>query len=354
MRAYAYRLFRNWQGDILAIPGRAIAFFGLLLLFSIPLITQDPYILRTLAFTGIFAIFAASWDLLSGFTGQLNLGHGAFFAVGAYSAALLNLNLGLPPWATIPVGALIAVPAALIIGFPALRVRGVYLALVTLCVPLILTGVVYAFPDFTGGELGLSGIARLSTSRLFDYYLVLLVMIGCALLMWKLTDARSSLIRLGIFLHAIREDEITARASGIDTTKYKLLAFSLSGFFAGLAGSLYAHLIRVAGPSTLELWFSFQPIMWTIFGGMATIGGPIVGVYLLFPFMEFLRIIPELRMLIFALVIILLILFMPRGLTVRVREEIERECPRCKVINMITRRSCRACYSPLHLEKAKR
>jgi branched-chain amino acid transport system permease protein len=354
VRAYAYRLFRNWQGDILAIPGRAIAFFGLLLLFSIPLITQDPYILRTLAFTGIFAIFAASWDLLSGFTGQLNLGHGAFFAVGAYSAALLNLNLGLPPWATIPVGALIAVPAALIIGFPALRVRGVYLALVTLCVPLILTGVVYAFPDFTGGELGLSGIARLSTSRLFDYYLVLLVMIGCALLMWKLTDARSSLIRLGIFLHAIREDEITARASGIDTTKYKLLAFSLSGFFAGLAGSLYAHLIRVAGPSTLELWFSFQPIMWTIFGGMATIGGPIVGVYLLFPFMEFLRIIPELRMLIFALVIILLILFMPRGLTVRVREEIERECPRCKVINMITRRSCRACYSPLHLEKAKR
>lgn len=354
MRAYAVRLFRNWQGDVLAIPGRAIAFFGLLLLFFIPLVTQDPYILRTLTFCSVFAIFAASWDLLSGFTGQLNLGHGAFFAVGTYSAALLNLHLGLPPWVTIPVGALIAVPVASIIGFPAFRVRGVYLALITLCVPIILSGVVYAFPGFTGGEMGLSGIARLSNSRLLDYYLVLLVMIGCALLMWKLTDAKSSLIRLGIFLHAIRENEITARASGIDTTKYKLLAFSLSGFFAGLAGSLYVHLIRVAGPSTLDIWFSFQPVMWTIFGGMATIGGPIVGVYLLFPFAEFLRIIPELRMLVFALVIILCILFMPRGLSVRVREEIEIECPRCKLINMTTRRFCRACYAPLHLEKARR
>jgi branched-chain amino acid transport system permease protein len=353
MKAYAYRLFRNWQGDVLAIPGRAIAFFGLLLLFFIPLVTQNPYILRVLTFTSIFAIYAASWDLLSGFTGLLTLGHGAFFAIGAYSAALLNLRLGLPPWATIPIGALIAVPAALIIGFPALRVRGTYLILITLCVPIILTGVVLAFSNFTGGELGLSGIARLSTSRLFDYYLVLAVMISCALLMWKLTDAKSKLIRLGIFLHAIREDEITARASGIDTTKYKLLAFCLSGFFAGLAGSLYAHSIRIAGPSTLEVWFSIQPVMWAIFGGTATINGPIVGVYLLYPLAEFLRIIPELRTLIFALVIILLILFMPRGLTVRVREEIERQCPRCKVINVITRRSCRACYSPLHLDEGE-
>lgn len=353
MRAYAYRLYKSWQGDVLAVPGRAIAFFGLLLLFSIPLVTQNSYILRILTFTTIFAIYAASWDLLSGFTGQLSLGHGAFFAIGAYSTALLNLHLGLPPWATIPLSALIAAPVALIIGFPALRVRGVYLILITLCIPIILTGVVFAFSDFTGGELGLSGIARLSRSRLSDYYLVLLVMLGCALLMWKLSDAKSKIVRLGIFLHAIREDEITARASGIDTTKYKLLAFCLSGFFAALAGSLYAHVIRIAGPSTLDVWFSIQPVMWAIFGGMATISGPVVGVYLLYPLTEFLRFIPELRTLIFALVIIVFILFMPRGLTVRVREEIESECPRCKLINIITRRSCRACYSPLHLDKGE-
>ncbi len=353
MRAYAYRLYKNWQGDVLAIPGRAIAFFALLLLFFIPLVTQDPYILRILIFANVFAIFAASWDLLSGFTGQLSLGHSAFFAIGAYSAGLLNLRLGLPPWASIPIGAIIAVPAGLVVGLPALRLRGIYLALITLCLPIILTGVVYAFSEFTGGELGVSGIARLSTSRLFDYYLTLFIMIGSALVMWKLTDARSTIIRLGIFFHAIREDEITARASGIDTTKYKLLAFSISAFFAGLAGSLYAHLLRVAGPSLLDLSFSFQPIMWTVFGGMATISGPIVGVYLLWPFTEFLRIIPELRTLICSLIVILVILFMPRGLTIRVREEIERECLRCKVINIITRRLCRACYALLDLEKAK-
>ncbi len=349
---YIYRLFRDWQGDVLAVPGRAIAFFGLLFLCFMPLVTQNSYILQTLTFTSIFAIYAASWDLLSGFTGQMNLGHGAFFTVGAYSAALLNLKFGLPPWVTIPVGALLTAPVSLFFGFPALRVRGAYLILITLCIPIILTGVVFAFPGFTGGELGLSGIARLSTSRLFDYYLVLFVMIACALLMWKLTDAKSKLIRFGIFLHAIREDEITARASGIDTTKYKLLAFCLSGFFAGLSGSLYAHFIRIAGPSTLDVWFSIQPVMWAIFGGMVTISGPIVGVYLLYPLAEFLRIIPELRMLIFSSVIMLLILFMPKGLTVKVREEIEEECPRCKVINVITRRFCRACYSPLHPDTA--
>lgn len=351
--AYVYRLYKGWQGNVLAIPGRAIVFFVLLLLFIIPVINQDPYILKILIFTNVFAIFAASWDFLTGYTGQINLGHGLFFGVSAYSTALLNLKLGLPPWVTIPGGALASVAVGLIAGVPALRVRGVYLALVTLSFPIILTGIIYAFPKYTGGELGLLGVTPLSNSRMLNYYVTLLMMIGSALAMWKLSDAKSSAIRLGIFLRAIREDEITARASGIDTAKYKLLAFAISGFFAGIAGGLYVHLIRVAGPSIFELSFSFQPITWSVFGGVGTISGPIVGVYLLYPFIEFLRIIPELRMLIFPLIIIFVILFMPRGVTIKVREEIERECLRCKVINVITRRSCRACYASLHLEKVK-
>jgi len=350
VEGHAWRLYKSFQGEILAIPGRAIAFFFLLSLFFVPLVTGNPYVLRIFIFANIFAIYAASWDLLSGFTGQMNLGHATFFGVAAYTAALLNLNLGLPPEATIPIGALVAVLAGLIVGIPALRLRGHYLALVTLAFPIILTGIVFAFPDFTGGELGLYGISPLSDSRVCVYYLSLVVMIASALIMWKLTDAKSTFVRTGVIFHAIREDEITARASGINTTKYKLLAFSISGFFAGVAGGLSAHFIGIAGPSNFALLFSFQPIIWTIFGGIATIYGPITGVYILFPLMESLRVVPELRMLIFALIVIFVLLFMPEGLTTRLRDKIEIECPRCKLTNIATRRYCRACNAPLRLE----
>lgn len=352
MRDYAWSLRKRFQGEILAVPGRAIAFFFLLLLFFVPLITSDPYILGILIFANIYSIYSASWDFLSGFTGQVNFGHAVFFGVGAYTAGLLNLKLGLPPVATIPIGALVAVLAGLIVGIPALRLRGHYLALVTLAFPVMLTGIVFAFPNITGGELGVSGISPLSGSRVVTYYIALIVMIASALIMWKLTDAKSTFVRTGIIFHAIREDEITARASGINTTKYKLFAFCVSGFFAGIAGGLCAHYLRIAGPSNLTLFFSFLPIIWTIFGGIATIYGPITGVYILYPVMEALRVIPRLRMLIFALILIVVLLFMPEGITTWFRDKIEVECPRCKLTNVTTRQYCRACHAPLHLEQS--
>lgn len=351
MRDYAWSLRKSFQGEILAVPGRAIAFFFLLLLFFVPVITSDPYILGILIFANIYSIYSASWDFLSGFTGQVNFGHAVFFGVGAYTAGLLNLKLGLPPVATIPIGALVAVLAGLIVGIPALRLRGHYLALVTLAFPVMLTGIVFAFPNVTGGELGVSGISPLSDSRVVTYYIALIVMIASALIMWKLTDAKSTFVRTGVILHAIREDEITARASGINTTKYKLFAFCIGGFFAGIAGGLCAHFLRIAGPSNLTLFFSFLPIIWTIFGGIATIYGPITGVYILYPLMEALRVIPQLRMLIFALILMAVLLFMPEGITTWFRDKIEVECPRCKLTNVATRQYCRACHAPLHLEQ---
>jgi branched-chain amino acid transport system permease protein len=352
MRDYAWSLRKSFQGEILAVPGTAIAFFFLLFLFFVPVITSNPYILGILIFTSIYAIYGASWDFLSGFTGQVNFGHAVFFGVGAYATGLLNLKLGLPPAAAIPFGALFAVLTGLIVGIPALRLRGHYLALVTLAFPIMLTGVVLAFPDFTGGELGLYGISPLSGSRVLTYYISLIVMIASVLILWKLTDARSTFVRTGVILHAIREDEITARASGINTTKYKLLAFCISGFFAGIAGGLSAHFLQIAGPSNLTLFFSFQPIIWTIFGGIATIYGPVTGVYILYPLMEILRVsIPQFRMLIFALIVIFVLLFMPQGITSWFRDKIEVECPRCKLTNVATRQYCRACNAPLHLEQ---
>ena len=109
------RLFKDFQGDVLAIPGRLIALIFFLLLFLLPLITQEPYTLRILIFSNIFVIFAVSWDFLSGYTGQVNFGHALFFGVAAYTAAMLNKYLGLQPWATIPIGAIVAVGAGVLI-----------------------------------------------------------------------------------------------------------------------------------------------------------------------------------------------------------------------------------------------
>jgi len=339
---YIGRLYKDFKGGILVLPSRTIAFFFCLLLLLIPLITTEPYILRVLILSSIFAIFAASWDLLSGYTGQMNFGHALFFGVAAYTSALLNLHFGLPPWLTIPLGALVAVMAGLIVGVPCLRLRGPYLALATLAFPLILTGIIFVFPGITGGELGVSGIDPLSGSRLTDYYIAVILMLGLGFVMWKITASKT-----GLIFHAIREDEVAVRASGINTTRYKLLAFCLSGLFAGVAGGMYVHFIRIAGPSTLELMLSFQAIIWVIFGGIATIYGPIAGVFILYPFMEFLRIMPEIRMLVFAIIVVLILLFMPEGLTTWVRDKIEKECPRCKLRNIATRKSCRVCRADL-------
>ncbi|MFP4476901.1 MAG: branched-chain amino acid ABC transporter permease [Desulfatibacillaceae bacterium] len=343
--SYIRRFYNIVRSEVLVLPARVILILFIIALLTLPLFTQDYYIMRVVILTSIFAILAASWDLLSGFTGQMNFGHALFFGVAAYCTALLNIHLDLPPVLSIPLGAVGAVLAGLIVGIPCLRLRGSYLALTTLAFPLILTGIVFAIPGITGGELGLSGLSRLTSSRIMDYYVTAVLMLVLGGIMWKITDSN-----IGIILHAIREDEIAVRTSGINTTKYKLLAFCMSGFFAGIAGGLYVHFMRLAGPSTLEVNLSFQVIIWSVFGGMVTIYGPIAGVFILNPLMEVMRIVldnfpslPEMRMFLFAALVLLTLRFMPEGLIPWVRDLIESECPRCKVRNVAFKRRCRVC-----------
>jgi branched-chain amino acid transport system permease protein len=336
------KVYVVFRGEVLVLPSRVAVLLFVLLLLLLPALTQDPYLLRILILTSIFAIFAASWDLLSGFTGQMNFGHALFFGVAAYTAALLNLRLQIPPWGSIPLGALSAVLTGLIVGIPCLRLRGTYLALTTLAFPIILMGVVFAIPEVTGGELGISGLARLSGSRLTDYYISVVLMLGLSAVMWKITQSNT-----GLIFHAIREDELAVRTAGINTTRYKLLAFCLSGFFAGISGGLYAHFMRIAGPANLEVSMSFLVVIWAVFGGVVTIYGPVGAVFLLFPLLEVLHFWPKLRMLMFALVILLILLYMPNGFLPWIRDKIETECPRCKIRNVATRKTCRVCTADL-------
>jgi branched-chain amino acid transport system permease protein len=346
-----YLLRRAWsemRNEIFVLPSRTLVLVWAAGLLLLPFFYSDAYALRILTMTCIFAIFAASWDLLAGYTGQVNFGHALFFGAGAYASALASLKLGVSPWLTVWLGAAVAALFGYLSGFLCLRLRGSYLSLATLAFPLIGLGLLFAFPDFSGGELGVSGLQRLITGATANYYVACISMLVVVFGLWAIADSR-----FGIVLHAIRDDEVAARASGINTPRYKLAVFSLSAAAAGFAGALLAHYLRVAGPSTLEVALSFQVVIWGIFGGVATIYGPVAAVFILYPLTEWLggfKQFGELRLLIFAVIVLLVLLFMPRGLAPWVRDKIEALCPRCKQRNFKLRPACRLCGAALEAQ----
>jgi branched-chain amino acid transport system permease protein len=345
---WAKRGWAELRNEVFVLPSRTLVLLWVLAILLLPLVYDDAYVLRIVTMTCIFAIFAASWDLLAGYTGQVNFGHALFFGAGAYTSALLSLKLGLSPWATVWAGAAVALLFGFVVGYLCLRLRGSYLSLATLAFPLIALGILFAFPDFSGGELGISGLRRLTITPTSNYYVAAISMLVIVFALWVFADSK-----FGIVLHAIRDDEVAARASGINTLRYKLMVFAISGAAAGFSGALFAHYLRVAGPSTLEVALSFQVVIWGIFGGVATVYGPVAAVFILYPLTEWLgsfRAFGELRLLIFASIVLLVLLFMPRGLTPWVRDKIETQCPRCKQRNTFYRKICRLCGAALQAE----
>ena len=349
-----YWFKRGWaelKTEVLVLPSRTLALVWMAALLALPFVYGDAYVMRILTMTCIFAIFAASWDLLAGYTGQVNFGHALFFGAGAYTSALLSLKLGLSPWLTIWAGAAVAMLFGFLVGYLCLRLRGSYLSLATLAFPLIALGLLFAFPDFSGGELGISGLRRLMVTPTGNYYVAALSMLVIVVALWLLADSK-----FGFVLHAIRDDEVAARASGINTLRYKMTVFAIAAAAAGFAGALFAHYLRVAGPSTLEVALSFQVVIWGIFGGVATIYGPVAAVFILYPLTEYLGSFPgvgELRLLIFAVIVLLVLLFMPRGLAPWVRDKIETQCPRCKQRNAAWKKICRLCGATLQTQVAR-
>ena len=305
--------------------------------------------MRILTMTCIFAIFAASWDLLAGYTGQVNFGHALFFGAGAYTSALMSLKLGLSPWLTIWAGAAVAMLFGFLVGYLCLRLRGSYLSLATLAFPLIALGILFAFPDFSGGELGISGLRRLMVTPTGNYYVAAISMLAVVFGLWLLADSK-----FGIVLHAIRDDELAARASGINTLRYKMAVFAIAGAAAGFAGALVRALpargrsldagsrALVPGGDLGDLrrpGDDLRPGR----GGIHPLSAHRMARQLAGQF-------GELRLLIFAVIVLLVLLFMPRGLTPWVRDKIETQCPRCKQRNGVWRKVCRLCGAPLQAQ----
>ena len=279
------------------------------ILALLPVLTQDFYILTILIFANIAAIFGASWDILGGVTGIFSLGQALFFGVAAYMSGALNLFLGLPPWMTIPIGGAFGVLVGSVAALPSLRLENRYFALASLIFPSIIAQIILLNPESTGGEVGLYGLAPISGDIVITYYSSLLLMLASIFFLVKILNSR-----IGLILRSIRDDKETAEASGIDTTKYKFLAFALSGFFAGIAGGFQSHLLMSVGTYVFDPFYSLQAMINAALGGMGTIIGAIGGAYLMQILNEALRSIAQFRVFIYALVMLLIFRYLPGGI----------------------------------------
>ncbi len=317
--------------------------WGLLLIVFIlvPQVIHARYVLHILVMAGIFSILTLSWNLLAGYTGQLNLGHAAFYGIGAYTSALMAINWGVSPWLGLFGGGLVAAFFGFLLGFPALRLSGPYLAITTIGFSEILRMVAMNWVDLTRGSLGLSGIPLLTPIKIAgfklqfyfekDYYYVVLVFVLLTLFCIR-RFTRSS---FGLTLQSLRDDETGAQSIGVNTSAYKLAVFTISAFFAGIAGGLFAHFSRLVSPDTMALHNTFDILTMTMVGGLGTLGGPILGALSISFLSEALRYMEDfihldIRLIVYGLLLILTILFMREGLAGVIRDTWARFSPASK------------------------
>lgn len=279
------------------------------LLLAVPLASRSDYLLGVLIVSAIFAVFASSWDFMSGQTGRENFGHALFIGAGAYSAGFLNLELGLPPIVTIPLGGAVALIFAIVIGLPTLRLTGPYFAVATLVASSIMERLTLVLWETTGGEEGLTGVAPLAPNIVARYYVALGFLAVTAGILVIL--ARS---RWGLILRAIRGDEAAAQAAGTNTTLHKMGALLVSAFVAGMAGAVYAHYQQSVGPHVFGVILTVTIITMAYVGGIGTIYGAIAGAFLLTIMTEGLRQFGEYRLLVYTIFLIAIIRFLPDGL----------------------------------------
>jgi len=256
---------------------------------------------------GYNIIMAVSLNLATGYLGQLPLGHAGFMAVGAYTSALFTLGVNLPANIEFPIGLLLGGIMAsifgIIIGLPALRLRGDYLAIITLGFGEIIR-VILLNLDFTGGAFGLGGIEK-HTTVTWTYICVVITLFVIHTLMKS---------RHGRAILSIRENEIAAEACGIKTTYYKTMAFALSAFFAGVAGGLYAHYLRILDPSNFAFMKSVDYLVMVVLGGMGSMIGSVLAAIGQTWLPELLRAFADYRMVLYALLLVVVMIFKPSGL----------------------------------------
>ncbi len=292
-----------------------------LLIFVILLImplTSSMYQSNIMISAMLYVILALGLNIVVGIAGQLVLGYVAFYAVGAYTYALLNQFFGMGFWVCLPLGGFVAVLFGLALGFPVLRLRGDYLAIVTLGFGEIVRIFLQNWSDITGGPRGVSNIPPpsffgmemdLGQTTTYIYYLVLAAVLITILIISRIKNSR-----VGLALQALREDEIAAQAMGIDITQVKLSAFALGSCWAGFAGVIFAAKTSFINPASFTFMESAMILSMVVLGGMGSITGVILAAFILILAPEYLRAFSEYRLLIFGAVMVIMMIFRPQGL----------------------------------------
>jgi branched-chain amino acid transport system permease protein len=273
-----------------------------------PLAVANDYWLGVLIVSMYFALLAAAWNLLAGYTGQFSLAPAAFGMIGAYATGLLSYHYAVPPLLGIPAAVAIAGLIGLTLGRVVMRLRGPYLALTTLSFGEIMRLVVSNSINFTRDDLGLN-VPGILESRVGYYYLMLAVVLAVELGLFLLLRSRA-----GLYLQAIRDDEVAAASRGVRIVLWKTLAFALSAAISGLAGALYAHFAQLVSPELGLLSQTGLIVSMVVIGGMGTLVGPIGGAFLVYVASEFLRNVGGYQLIVFALFVIIFARFFREGL----------------------------------------
>ncbi len=282
----------------------------LVILAIFPPFVLSPYWLHVMIISLFYVMMASSWNLLAGFTGQVSFAHAAFSGVGAYVSGMLAVFLGLSPWAGILVGAGAGALLGLGLGFLCIRMGGIYLSLTTLGFSEILRIIITNEEKWTRGTMGLQVpgfFAQYSKSD--TYYLFLISTILILVLVYKLIHSD-----WGVTFRAVLNDELAASASGINTIRVRVLAFTLTSAIAGLAGGLYGHYLMLITPDIPSLGQMFLVLAMAVIGGMGSFAGPIIGSFVLEILSEYIRVYGEYHVLLFGLIALAVARFAPEGM----------------------------------------
>ena len=262
-----------------------LAIVGVIIFLAVPLVVENKLLIHLAILGMLYAIVASNWDLTLGYAGVFNFAHLAFFGIGGYTSGILAVKLGITPWLGIPMGAAVAALASVIVSIPAIRLRGIYVALLTFACSQLVLLLLLSQPQITGGQQGLTGVPQLSIgdfnfreSRFAHFYLVGLMLLCSTVFLRRLVASD-----FGLSLIALRDFEEYAVARGIPLARQRLLAFLYSSIFPGLAGGFYAHFLIVASPDIFGFSLATLLLSMVLVGGVATIyGSVLMGVVMTF------------------------------------------------------------------------
>lgn len=290
-----------------------LLFAAFVLLF--PLLLGGGYLMNVLVFMGINTMLAIALNLLLGYAGQISLGHAGFFGLGAYLSGVLTATYSWNPWLAMPLAAVVVGTAAFLIGFPILKLKGHYLAMATLGLGIIIYIVFNETIELTGGPSGLSGIPSLDLfgitfdSDLENYYLIWSFVLVTMLLTLNLANSR-----VGRALRSVHDSEVAARVVGVNARLLKVQVFALSAVICSVAGSLYAHTMTFIAPASFGFNFSVELLTMVVVGGLGSIYGSFLGAALLTMLPELLREAKDYDIIVYGVILMLMVMFMPGGL----------------------------------------